>query len=64
MPKRLESLGLSCGAAFAGRSWPFFKRLLMLRTLDDLNGVIRVTDASYRYNDKVVETSQSLKVKI
>ena len=30
--KRLESLGLSCGATFAGRSCPFFKRLLMLRT--------------------------------
>ena len=26
------------------------------RSLDDLNGVIRVTDASYRYNDKSVDT--------
>lgn len=30
------------------------------RTLDDLNGVIRVTDASYRYNDKVVETRSAV----
>lgn len=26
------------------------------RSLDDLNGVIRVTDASYRYNDKTLDT--------
>ncbi|MDE6507838.1 MAG: translocation/assembly module TamB [Alistipes sp.] len=26
------------------------------RTLDDLNGIIRVSDASYRYNDKIIET--------
>lgn len=30
------------------------------RTLDDLNGVIRVTDASYRYNDKTIETRSAM----
>lgn len=31
------------------------------RSLDDLNGVIRVTDASYRYNDKSVD-SRSIEI--
>ena len=30
------------------------------RSLDDLNGVIRVTDASYRYNDKRIETRSAV----
>jgi len=30
------------------------------RSLDDLNGVIRVTDASYRYNDKKIETRSAV----
>ena len=30
------------------------------RTLDDLNGVIRMTDASYRYNDKLIETRSAM----
>ncbi|MDE6375569.1 MAG: hypothetical protein K2L09_07600, partial [Alistipes sp.] len=30
------------------------------RSLDDLNGVIRLSDASYRYNDKVVETRSAV----
>ncbi len=30
------------------------------RSLDDLNGVIRVTDASYRYNDKTIETRSAV----
>ncbi|MCM1151559.1 MAG: translocation/assembly module TamB domain-containing protein [Alistipes sp.] len=30
------------------------------RSLDDLNGVIRVSDASYRYNDKTIETRSAV----
>lgn len=30
------------------------------RSIDDLNGVIRVTDASYRYNDKRIETRSAV----
>ena len=30
------------------------------RSLDDLNGVIRVTDASYRYNDQKIETRSAV----
>lgn len=32
MPKLLEVEGLFGSAGFVGRSWPFFRRLLMLRT--------------------------------